>query len=1272
VVAAIGVLGPLVLDGPDGPIRLGSARQRRLLAALVAHQGAGIGAGELIELIWETAPADPSAALHTVVARLRALLPPGVRISTELDGYRLVTDPLTVDVAAFVDHLSAAAAVSDPRHRLRRLEAGLALWRGRPYPELDHPLMEPEVARLEELRFGAAEQHAGALLALGRTGAAVAALEALIAAEPLREGAVALLMRAMVAAGRPTDALGAFARLRTRLADELGLDPTPELRALEQQVLRQELDIPAPSAPPPQAARLPLSSFVGRDGDVARAAALLAGSRLVTLCGPGGVGKTRLATHVAAAVSGSYDDGVLVVEFGEGGADDVEPVLAAALNLADAERVGTGSVADRIVELLAARSHLLVLDNCEHVADQVAPLVEAITVGAPGVDVLVTSREPLRVDGEHLLAVAPLDPESAARLLTDRIGGPGAGTAPEPDEAELVSELCRRLDGLPLAIELAAARAAALGLRGLVDALDSPLDVLRGGRRTASPRHRSLRDVVAWSYGLLDDAQRTLFDRLSVFAGPVEFAAVAEVCGDAGALPDLVARSLVLRTPAEPARFGMLETLRAFGGSRLATDPAAVRLRADHAAWAVRLAVEITAARRGPGEAAAIRRFDDHLADLRRAHRRLCEHGPAENLLRLGILFSELGYLRGRIDLIRLAEEALTAAGVLEPDGTPSAAASPVAGHPLAAVLLGLHAMTCVQRGDLDAAESCAGRAVAIAEAAGEPAAARFGRDALTDLCRVRGELAEALRRSHASLGVARAGGDPEIEFHTHLQIVLASVAAGDDETAARHESAMAGLAVGLATPTFHAYLAYAGGQRRAALGDPDAPSYLEEAIRLAEEVDSRFVAGVARHALLTSDGQEPADAAAGFGQLIDHWHGFGAWTHLWITIRALIGALSRRGQHGDVAVLLGAMGASPRAARVFGVDPRQMHDVEQAARAALGSAFEPLLAEGAALGETGAVATARRLTLRALRPDRDPAAAPIVVPRAADRPVTGAWAPTRTAQRIRYVRSADRAVAWTATGSGPPLVFGGWWLSHLELDWRDPAFRAFVERLAQQHTVVRYDRPGTGLADHAAPPSTGLEEEVAVLGDVVDAVVAELGTGSVALLAVSSGGAVAGIYTARRPDRVSRLVLYGSCADGSQVAQPRVRESLLALVEQDWELGSRVLADLFLPGADSAEREAFARAQREAAGPEVAARTLAAVYGFDARAEIGHVRRPTLVLHRANDTMVGSMLGRELAALVPGAVFTALDGHEHLPWRGDADRLAAEVLTFLGPEVPA
>ncbi len=268
--------------------------------------------------------------------------------------------------------------------------------------------------------------------------------------------------------------------------------------------------------------------------------------------------------------------------------------------------------------------------------------------------------------------------------------------------------------------------------------------------------------------------------------------------------------------------------------------------------------------------------------------------------------------------------------------------------------------------------------------------------------------------------------------------------------------------------------------------------------------------------------------------------------------------------------------------------------------------------------------------------------------------------------QTIRFARSGDRAVAWAAVGAGPPLVVGGWWMNHLELNWADPGFRGFFAALAERHTVVRYDRPGSGLFPGHPEPS--LDGEVAALTRVVTA----LGDGPVTLLGASSGGPVAATLAARRPDLVERLVLYGTYADGSRVAPPAVRDHLVALVGAHWGLGSRVLADLFLPGATAAERDDFARFQRASATADAASASLAATYAFDVRADLDRIAAPTLVVHRLEDRAIAVALGREVAAGIPDAAFVGLEGSDHFPWRGNAGAVLRAMSGFLpGPSWP-
>lgn len=262
----------------------------------------------------------------------------------------------------------------------------------------------------------------------------------------------------------------------------------------------------------------------------------------------------------------------------------------------------------------------------------------------------------------------------------------------------------------------------------------------------------------------------------------------------------------------------------------------------------------------------------------------------------------------------------------------------------------------------------------------------------------------------------------------------------------------------------------------------------------------------------------------------------------------------------------------------------------------------------------------------------------------------------------MRHARVGDRTVAWSAVGSGPALVIGGWWASHLALNWEDRAFQKFVNDLARRHTVIRYDRPGTGLSDRDGPAPVSIDDELAALAGLIESI----GLTRVSLLGASAGCAVAAAYAAENPGRVDRLVLYGSFSRGADIASPSARELMLSVVEGHWGLGSRVLADVFLPNATADDREEFARFQRRSASRETASAALRAVYEMDSSAHLSRVRVPTLVLHRRGDRAIPFALGREVADTVPGATFVELDGEDHFPWLGDSAAVVDAIERFL------
>jgi len=265
--------------------------------------------------------------------------------------------------------------------------------------------------------------------------------------------------------------------------------------------------------------------------------------------------------------------------------------------------------------------------------------------------------------------------------------------------------------------------------------------------------------------------------------------------------------------------------------------------------------------------------------------------------------------------------------------------------------------------------------------------------------------------------------------------------------------------------------------------------------------------------------------------------------------------------------------------------------------------------------------------------------------------------------QEIRFTEEGGRRIAWARSGNGPPLVFCGWWMSHLELNWRDPHFRAFVEALGQHRTVIRYDAPGTGVSADGAVPAATVDGEAAALAAVTEAT----GAPSVDLFAASSGAPVGVAFAAAHPERLKRLVIYGGYASGPSIAAARTREAMVDLVRGHWGLGSRALADVFMPSADGPDRDAFVAYQREAASAEGAARSLEAVYSFDVAERLGDVATPAVVLHRREDRAIPFELGRELAAGLPGSSFVALDGADHYPWFGDSDAILRATLKALG-----
>ncbi|MBX9426832.1 BTAD domain-containing putative transcriptional regulator [Streptomyces lateritius] len=794
-----GVLGPLVVwDGEGREVKVPEAKVRALLADLLVHDGGPVSADRLIHDLWGDAPpGNPSGALQAKISQLRRVIGRD-RVVRQPPGYRLRLDGDEVDAVRFHVLVTEARPVRDPRGRAALLTEALELWRGPAYADFaDGLFVRAAAQRLAEQRLSVLEEQAEARLEAGDHALLAGELAGLVALHPLRERLRAVQMKALYAAGRQSEALASYEDLRTRLADELGVDPSPELAALHTAVLRQEPGLGAgayaygapadgaarpvgrasvqgtasgphagayaygapaggaarasvqgttpgphpggagalpdasaaagvqvggvvpaaagapagaPSAPPSHSnLPVPLTPLVGRRQALAELSRLLSDARLVTLTGPGGVGKTRLAVAAATAErdgdrDGELADGTWLVEFSgirSGTPADLAQVVAATLGIRDdAPRslpgtgTGTPSLPHRLAAALRDRRTLLVLDNCEHVVDAAAELTELLLRTAPGLRVLATGQEPLGLAGEAMFLVEPLPPADAVRMFMERAaaatpGFPRDPDAPDEPERRAVAEICRRLDGIPLALELAATRVRALGVRELAARLHDRFRVLTFGQRGAPARQQTLRAVIDWSWELLSAPERIVLRRLAAHSDGCDLAAAEAVCAGDGVTRDevldlvtrLVARSLVVVVdgPTGP-RYRLLESVAAYATERLHEMEDLTAVRDRHLRHYRALAEHAEPQLRGAGQRPWLARLDAEAGNLRsaldEAVRRAGAGEPAE-AVRLVTALAWWWLLRGRLTEARRSLGVVLAATDGAPDRSAHASAEP-------------------------------------------------------------------------------------------------------------------------------------------------------------------------------------------------------------------------------------------------------------------------------------------------------------------------------------------------------------------------------------------------------------------------------------------------------------------------------------------------------------------------------------------------------------------------------------------------------------------
>lgn len=908
----VGVLGALEVHVDGHRREVAPGRQRAVLACLVVHAGRPVSPEALIEAAWrDHLPQDPRKALRTVLSRLRTVVGQDA-IAMGPGGYRLTT--ATTDAEEFTELVERARSVEPERAR-ESLGAALALWRGPAFGEhADAGFATALAQQLEQLRMDAIEAHAATLIEVDEPAAAVPGLRELLAEQPFREHAVELLVTALYHAGRQAEALELLARHRAALGAELGLEPSPSLVGLQAQILGHELAAPRRSTGPPHWLDTS-TAFIGREDEVTDLVSAVLANQVTVVTGPGGVGKSRLVAQVLPAVHGRLGRPTAVIELATIRPGGAARALAASLGL----RGETASGTEALVEFLTAVPHLLVLDNCEHLLDELGPLLTTIARRCRDVRVLATSRRRLGVGTERLLPLEPLqlpDPAATAggqgsaasmRLFGDRVRRLRPGFALTPDNTREVAELCRRCDGLPLALELAASRTATCGVTDVLELLPTTLTGQEPG---------SLGAVVAWSYRLLAPEQRHLLEVLSVLAGDFSTEAVRGLAGhlpswhgDATtALAELVESSLVAHHDSGgDARFRLLEMVRVFAADRLERSGGGAEARAAHAAWVHDTVTAIradwpradgatTSARLSALSQEIVQALGWALGDGRPALAGDIAHAVVRCLhWTPGLELRDL--------IIDVGERAAAAPG---PE---------VAGAVAAA------AFSIGERGDPARARELGAAALAMSQ---DPDSTATGQMSLAVAAMYAGDLTESARWFEAL------AADPSLtgEANTSLALICCY---RDDLVAAREHAEIALAAGASGSDASHAFARYAAGEVEARTDPSRGAILLSEASAEADRVGAEQVGRVSRvalFALLVRGGRHEEAVALGLRVLTD-LRRLGAWTQVWTMLRMLAELLAETGRWSDAAFFLGAAQGSASAPPPVGQDIERYAEVQ-------------------------------------------------------------------------------------------------------------------------------------------------------------------------------------------------------------------------------------------------------------------------------------------------------------------------------------------------------
>jgi predicted ATPase/DNA-binding SARP family transcriptional activator len=914
------VLGGIEVVRRGQPVPIGGPKPRLALALLAAHRGSVVSTDRLCEEMWGSGPpTDPSGVLQSHLSRLRRILRPDAEILARPPGYVLEISDDAIDAGRFELLCERASASSDPTAKVEMLESALACWRGSAFEEFaEHDWARFEAMRLDELHIVAREELFEARLALGDHVALIGDLDASVAQHPLRERLWQQLIVALYRSGRSAEALRRAEAFRALMQEELGLDPSPVLRELEGRVLN---DDPTLLQPPVAARRsvirqVPAEStrLVGRADELGLLAVRLKIDRLITLTGPGGVGKTRIAMRLAGDLWNEFDGEVFVAELAP--VSDPGSTVSAIATAVDVQQRQHLSIEDTLVDFLRARRALLVLDNCEHLRGTIASLSERLLNWCPDVTILATSREVLGLPGEQVWPIRPLaTPDEgsapaiaaeapAARLFVERAIAARPGFALGPDNVGDVVEIVRHLDGLPLAIELAAARIRAMSPAALAEGLNKGFDLLAGAQASMIPRHRTVQDLVKWSHDLLAPDEQHLFARLCVFAGSFGLDAVEEVCagqhldrsGVSLLLANLVDKSMVQLIDDNLPRYRLLETLRDYGRDRLGKAERDL-VRSRHAAWYLEVAERCGRSLASPDEASAVKMLDRDFDNLRAAHLWSIEQTDVDTALRLVTGLREYSFRCMHAEITNWADAAIALPEANRHDHYP--------------IAVGVAAYGRFVRGDLESAIELGEQAIAAAEQLAVDGAGIAER-ALGNAWFYRGDTERGVEWMDHMLASARKGSPARLAHALYMRSV-AFTSVGDNVGGAHFATDCLAAAAESGSPTALAQAHYALGLTLKSTSPVEATAELQRAADVAKDAGNRWIQAFALTEVLWLEAHHgrPREALGRYIDVIDLWYRGGDWANQWLSLRHVFGILVQLRADLGAATLHGALTAA-------------------------------------------------------------------------------------------------------------------------------------------------------------------------------------------------------------------------------------------------------------------------------------------------------------------------------------------------------------------------